>query len=114
MIQRHILVFFISILVSSIAFAQNEQVPEVKKATDTILPKTEKYGLRFGVDISKPIISLFNEDLKGLEFLGDYRIHKNYYIAAEFGTIEKTNQEDYINFTTEGSFVKIGHTLPYL
>ena len=108
MTQRHILVFFISILVSSYSFAQDEQESNVEKVTDTILPKTEKYGLRLGVDISQPIISLINEDFKGLEFLADYRIYKNYYAAVEFGTVDKTIDEDYMNFTTNGSFIKVG------
>jgi len=95
-------------LVSSYSFAQDEQTSEVEKVADTILPKTEKYGLRFGVDISQPIISFLNEDSKGLEFLADYRVYKNYYAAAEFGTVDKTTDEDYMNFTTNGSFIKVG------
>jgi len=108
MIQRHILVFFISLLVSSFSFAQLAQDSITQKATDSIQPKTEKHGLRIGVDLSKPIISFIDEDSKGLEILADYRIYKNYYIAAEFGTVDKTTDEDYMNFTTKGSFFKIG------
>jgi hypothetical protein len=94
-------------LVFNSSFSQNEEESEIEKVSDTIT-KTEKYGLRLGVDISQPIISFINEDSKGLEFLADYRVYKNYYAALELGTVDKTIEEDYMNFTTKGSFVKIG------
>ncbi|MGB5228616.1 MAG: DUF6048 family protein, partial [Eudoraea sp.] len=50
----------------------------------------QRYGLRVGVDLSKPIRALFDSDYSGLEFVADYRITKKLYVAAEFGNEKKT------------------------
>ncbi|WP_046745756.1 DUF6048 family protein [Kordia zhangzhouensis] len=99
--------YIISILaffVGSVSFAQETGT---LKTNDSI-PAKETYGLRVGVDISKPIRMLLEDDYQGLEIVGDFRITDKFYIAAELGTEKKTVDEDQINFTTEGSFIKIG------
>ena len=88
---------FLLILVSTLSVAQEK---------DSIYKTT--YGLRLGVDISKPIMGMLNSSSSGIEFVADYRIKKNWYIAAEFGTQEETTIEDYTNSTSKGSFYKIG------
>lgn len=96
--------YFISLclLLSSLSnFAQE------KEAKDSISNKTP-YGLRLGIDISKPIMGMIDSNSSGLEFVADYRIAKNWYIAAEFGTQEEITVEDYTNSTSKGSFYKIG------
>lgn len=100
MIQQHIFLFFISILFT---VTVNSQVKE----QDTIKNK-EKYGLRIGVDLSKPINSFFQTETKGLELVSDIRVLRNYYAAVELGFLEKTTNEDYLNFTTKGSYIKAG------
>ena len=40
--------------------------------------------------------------------IGDLRFKKNFYAAFELGVQEKTIQEDYLNFTTKGSFLALG------
>ena len=99
MIQRHILLFFISILFTITANSQVEQ--------DTIKTK-ESYGIRIGIDLSKPLNSVFETETKGLEIVSDFRFFKNYYAALELGLLDKTTNEDYINFTTKGSYFKVG------
>jgi len=99
MTQQHILLFFISVLFT---FTINSQ-----ELQDTIKVK-EVYGIRVGIDISKPINSFFNNETKGLEVVGDFRITRNYYAAVELGFLDKTTNEDYINFTTKGSYIKAG------
>ena len=66
------------------------------------------YGLRLGIDISKPIMGMIDSNSSGLELVADYRIAKNWYIAGEFGTQEEITKEDYTNSTSKGSFYKIG------
>ncbi len=78
-----------------------------KEAKDSISNKTA-YGLRLGIDISKPIMGMIDSNSNGLEFVADYRITKNWYIAAEFGTQKEITVEDYTNSTSKGSFYKIG------
>ncbi|MDD3722404.1 MAG: DUF6048 family protein [Lutibacter sp.] len=97
--QQLILLFFISFLVLGTATAQQK--------TDTTKTK-ENYGIRVGVDLSKPLISLLEPESKGLELVADMRILRNYYAAVELGYEDKTTSEDYMNFTTKGSYIKAG------
>lgn len=97
--QLHILLFLISIL-----FTINIQSQEVQ---DTIKVK-ENYGIRVGVDLNRPLNSFFESESKGLEIVSDFRVARNYYVAAELGYLDKTTNEDYINFNTNGSYIKIG------
>ena len=64
--------YFISILVLLVTISVTAQE---ETATDTIKSK-DNYGLRLGIDISKPIISIFNDKIQGFEILGDFRIRK--------------------------------------
>lgn len=78
-----------------------------KQAQDTATYK-DRYGLRVGIDIVRPVYSLFDEDQKGFEIVGDYRVHKRFYAATELGYREHTRQEDFFNFSTKGQYVKLG------
>lgn len=68
----------------------------------------ERYGLRVGVDISKPLRTLLEEDYTGLEVMGDYRVYDNYYLAAELGYEQAPFVADNLRVTTNGSYIKIG------
>jgi len=81
-------------------------VGEIKK--DSIPPKMNRYGLRVGVDLYKLTRSLYEKEYKGIEFVGDYRLTKKYYLAAEFGNENKTTEDKRLNFTTKGSYLKVG------
>lgn len=108
MIQRHILILIISVLIHFSANSQNleKEQPE-EKVQDSVKTKIN-YAIRVGVDISKPIISFINQDLKGLELTGDMRISNNYFAAVELGFEDVIKEEDYFNFTTKGSYIKLG------
>jgi hypothetical protein len=84
---------------------QQEKVPQ--KIKDTIVYKTN-YGLRLGIDLSRPIKAYFSSSYSGLEITGDYRIRKNIYIATEFGFEKETSIEDYSNSTSKGNFIRVG------
>ena len=107
MSQQRIFKFFIKIcflvvFVSASAQQKNDSIPK-----DSIIYKTN-YGLRLGVDISKPIRSLLQDYNSGLEIVGDYRISKKWYAAAELGNEKFTSNEDFTNSTSKGSYIKIG------
>ena len=70
--------------------------------------KTDRYGVRVGIDLYKLSRSFYDKDYKGLELVGDYRWNKKYYIAAEVGNENKTTDDDRLNFTTKGSYLKVG------
>ena len=84
---------------------QQDKIPE--KTTDTIVYKTT-YGLRLGIDISRPIKAAVSSSYTGLEITGDYRIRKNVYIATELGYEKETSVEDYSNSTSKGNFIRVG------
>lgn len=105
---QHTFRFFISLLficVSSVLYAQEN---EKTIPTDTTGQKST-YGLRVGIDLSKPIRSLLDDNYSGLELVGDFRISNNYYIAAELGNETRT-VDDFTNIdvTSKGSYIKAG------
>ncbi|RKS42675.1 hypothetical protein BC962_3132 [Gillisia mitskevichiae] len=100
--QQHIFLFFISIFCLLGIESSNAQT-----ATDTVNYK-ERYGLRVGVDLSKPIRTLLQDDYSGLELLGDYRIYKNYYLAAELGNEQIDLPEENLSVSSKGSYIKLG------
>lgn len=83
------------------------QAQEVKKK-DSIVPKTERYGLRVGVDLFKLTRSFYEKDYRGLELVGDYRLTRKHYIAVEIGNENKTVDDTQLNFTTKGTYIKAG------
>lgn len=68
----------------------------------------EKYGLRLGVDLSKPLRTLLDDGYSGLELVGDYRVYHNFYAATELGNEKITFKGDNITTITNGSYIKIG------
>lgn len=104
----NIFCLFLSLTISS------QQLKEDQKETpkDTVTYKTG-YGLRLGVDISKPIISATDKDKSytGFEIVGDYRISNKWYIAAEVGHEEEITEEDFTTSTSVGNYIKLGANL---
>lgn len=105
----------LAFLVFSISYAQenSEEIITTEEESkevvqDTITPSKEDYGLRIGLDLSRPIRMLLEKDYQGFEVVGDFRISKKFYLAAELGNEKKTVDDDQINFTTEGSYLKFG------
>jgi hypothetical protein len=98
--------YFISVLIFLISFSV---VSQKKKVKDTV-PEVykDRYGIRLGIDVIQPIYSLFDENKKGLEIVADYRVSKIFYVAAELGYNDVTTFEDFYNFTTNGSYIKLG------
>ena len=81
------------------------------KTKDSIVPvpvKTDRYGVRVGVDLYKLTRALYDKDYKGIEFVGDYRLTKKYYLAAELGNENKTTDDSRLNSTAKGSYLKAG------
>ena len=85
--------------------AQDDAVVETKNDTIKI---EQKYGLRLGADVSKLVRSFLDDEYKGFEINGDYRLTKSWYIAGELGTEEKTTVTDFLNTTATGSYFKAG------
>lgn len=99
--QIRIFLFTISLLLffSTVIIAQT--------TTDSIQFE-EKYGLRVGIDLSKPLRTILDDDYSGFEILGDYRVYKDYYLAAEIGNEKMDYNEDNLSVTSNGSYIKLG------
>lgn len=93
---------FLLVLLSVLGQAQ-----EVKKV-DSIKPKTERYGLRLGVDLFKLSRTFTEKDYRGLELVGDFKLTRKHYLAAEIGNENKTVDDARLNFTTKGTYIKAG------
>ncbi|WP_026838847.1 DUF6048 family protein [Gillisia sp. JM1] len=100
--QQHIFLFFISIFC-----ILGIESSKAQTATDTLNYK-ERYGLRVGIDLSKPLRTLLQDEYSGLELLGDYRIYKDYYLAAEIGNEQMDLFEENLNVSAKGSYIKLG------
>lgn len=68
----------------------------------------QRYGLRVGVDLHRLSKSFYDDDYKGLEIVGDYRLSRKFYVAGELGNENKTVDDDRFNFTTKGTYFKVG------
>lgn len=117
--MKHISKFTFSICLVLLSFAGHAQqeIPitaaksvteKSETKTDSIPPKRERYGLRLGVDLFKLTRSFYEEDYRGLELVGDYRLTRRHYLAAEVGNEDKTVDEEQLNFTTKGTYLKVG------
>lgn len=92
------IISYIALAISLSTFSQSK---------DTIA-YTSPYGLRLGIDISKPILGMINSNSSGIELVADYRISKNWYVATELGNQKEKTVEDYTTSTSQGNFLKIG------
>jgi hypothetical protein len=102
--MKHTSKFTFSIALILLSFLVNAQ----QKKTDSIPPKIERFGIRFGADLFKLTRSFYDKNYKGIEFVGDYRLTKNYYLAAELGNENKTTEDDRLNSTAKGTYIKVG------
>jgi len=84
------------------SFSQNNAV-----VNDSVVYKLS-YGLRLGGDLGKLVLSFIDNDYKGFEVNGDYRLTKKLFLAGELGTEEKTTSTDYLTTTGKGSYFKAG------
>ncbi len=98
--------YFFSFLSIFFFVAAFSQAPA--KDSITIGIKQNRYGLRVGADLYKLARSFYDNDYQGLEIVGDYRVRKNYYLAAEIGNEKITVNDDQLNFTTSGTYIRAG------
>lgn len=111
--------YFISILLFlGLLTLTAQSKPIDLQPKDTISYK-QPYGLRAGIDLSRPALSFFNSDYTGLEIVADYRLTESLYLAGEIGNEKKTMQEELANvgienttpiynYTPSGSYIKLG------
>lgn len=98
---------FVFVFVNGYSQVSTTKEEKTKEKKDTITYKTG-YGLRLGLDISKPGLSLIDKSYSGLELVGDYRISNKWYIATELGFEDETTYEDFSSSTSKGSYIRLG------
>jgi len=96
------------LLLGSLSLAAQEKT--VATAQDTVAPpvRSDRYGLRVGVDLHRLSRSFYDDGFRGIEVVGDYRLTKKWYAAAELGNVDYTVDEPQLNFTTKGNYIKLG------
>lgn len=85
---------------------------KIKPAKDS-LSRKYAYGLRVGADLSRPILSVADNDYRGVELTGDFRLKQNWWLAAELGNEERTQEQlagaiTLYNYSSAGSYLKLG------
>lgn len=103
--KQHTLIFITRLIVLMLLPITSFSQEDIK--TDTLVYK-QKYGLRLGGDVSKLVRSFLDDNYKGFEINGDYRLTKNVFIAGELGTEEKTTTNSFLNVTSTGTYFKAG------
>ena len=99
--QRHKLKYYINIVLLLLvcnAFGQKK---------DSIIIK-HKYGLRVGIDLYNPLQSTITPERKVYEIVADYRLTYKLFIAGEAGTTDYLTKVDYMQFNTNGTYIKAG------
>ncbi|MCK7590454.1 DUF6048 family protein [Subsaxibacter sp. CAU 1640] len=105
--MKHTSYFVISLLLLMLVPMTSFSQEETTQQQDTLVYK-QKYGLRLGADIYRPIRSFIDEEYTGFEINGDYRLTKSIYLAGELGTEQRSNVTDYLDVTAKGSYFKAG------
>ena len=98
---KHIWLFIISFLYGFNLISQDSLTIEKKE-------DFKVFSIRLGIDLLKPVKTNLEKDFQGLEIVGDLKINRRVFIAAELGSEKNTQQTEQINFTTKGSYVKLG------
>ncbi len=104
--MKHTLLFFINLLFFATYLGIAQEEKEI--TTQDSIVKNNKYGLRLGLDLARPVRSLVDEDFSGFEIMADFRITHRFYIAAEFGNDKDDQIEENLISSTNGSYFKIG------
>ena len=111
--KLRIWVFYISILVYGFPLLAQEKIQESVSKNELLKDSINSsnkapLSLRFGIDLYRIGLTQFSNDYSGLELVGDFKISKEFYLAVEIGREETTKQSEQVNFTTDGSYYKLG------
>ena len=106
--QKRTWVFYISLLAQlNIGFSQEKEGNLI--VNDTIeLKNKAPLSLRFGMDLYRLTLSQISDEFNGFEAVGDLRVGEKFFMALEIGNVETTRQVEQVNFTSNGSYYKIG------
>ena len=94
---------FVLLCISTVSYAQQQ-------ANDSTLVKKypDVYGFRIGIDALSATRNVWDKDFKGIDIITDFRINKDWYAAIEGGFVDKYKDEDRMDFSTKGAYVRVG------
>ena len=105
--RKRIYIFIFSLSTINFIVGQEIQNEEIDS-----LDVKEKFinidKLSIGVDLYKPIYSSTNNDDLSYELITSLRIFKDFSIAAEIGSLDKYIEDENVNFTSTGEYIKFG------
>lgn len=112
-IQYSILLAVVFMALQESAWAQNSNTqpnentkPTTKAVKDTVV---RQYGIRFGVDIVRPIMAQFKEGYdNGFQVMLDGRVHKDLFVAGEIGYHKRSTDFTAVSSDIDGFFLKAG------
>ena len=81
------------------------------KTIDSVATKKKLLNvdkLNIGLDLYKPIYSNLNNDNLSYEIVASLRIFENFSIASEIGSQDKYVEDENVNFTSTGEYIKLG------
>ena len=111
--------YFIKIICLLLLWPAFGQDPEGNRAKNDSIEYKQVYGLRVGIDLSRPVRTFFDDNYQGLEILGDLRVSYRLFIAAELGNEKYSkaeilggdsnpNQFEIYDYESSGSYIKLG------
>ena len=105
--KKQIYIFIFSLF--SINFIVGQQIEN--KETDSIVVKKKLINidkLSIGIDLYRPIYSSINDDDLSYELITSLRIFEGFSIASEIGSLDKYVEDENVNFTSTGDYLKFG------
>jgi hypothetical protein len=104
--QRILRFTLISALIFGLSGKIEAQDSRPKPKTVEIVKKPHSISL--GVDLSPFIVTAFDSSRKGFQVIGRYGVQEKFFVTAEAG-YEKVNfDNEYIQYASDGSFLKLG------
>ena len=104
---KQIYIFIFSL--SSINFIAGQEIKN--EETDSIIPKQKLINidkLSIGIDLYRPIYSNINDDDLSYELITTLRIFEDFSIASEIGSLNRYIEDENVNFTSSGEYIKFG------
>ena len=106
--MKHILKYTFSILLLLASLSASSQQLSDSVSTPLKPVKSERYGLRVGADLYRLARTFYDDNYRGIEITADYRYNKKFFLAGELGNVDITVDDEQLNFTTSGSYFKVG------
>ena len=105
--KKQIYIFIFSLFTINFIVGQQTE----NKENDSIVVKKKLINidkLSIGVDLYRPIYSSINDDDLSYELITSLRIFENFSITSEIGSLDKYVEDENVNFTSTGDYLKFG------